>query len=78
MSNYEELRLVACGSCTFNVENECAICGCDIPMKVADPNESCPHVPPKWLSITTQFSNTPPQKGDPHPRTGCGTCSKNR
>lgn len=72
-------RLKMCNICEFNVGGECALCGCNIEQKVADPNENCPAVPPRWLSSNFVGQSTSvPQKGAPHPNTGCGSCTKRK
>lgn len=43
----KERRLSICNECTFkNVDNECSICGCYLPMKTAWKTEHCPEK--KW------------------------------
>lgn len=48
MSDFKEVRLAICGSCPYNVDGVCILCGCYLDKKTSDPNEKCPHTPVKW------------------------------
>ena len=68
-----EARLKICNSCEFNVEGDCALCGCVIAVKVLDPNEKCPGVPSRWPA---QVEN--PTGADLINQSICVPCTKNR
>ena len=48
MLNFVDERLAICNNCEYNVDTDCILCGCNIPIKVLDPEEFCPLTPPKW------------------------------
>lgn len=43
-----EARLKICNSCEFNIDGDCALCGCVILDKVQIIEEQCPLTPAKW------------------------------
>lgn len=55
MSELSDLRMTVCSVCPYNAENICILCGCDLIIKTADPNEKCPHIPPKWNTQANSF-----------------------
>lgn len=70
-NNFIEARLAICNGCEFNVQGDCALCGCVIADKVQKPEESCPAIPPRWGSLTGLPDNSPN-------RVACVPCQKNR
>lgn len=48
MNDFIEYRLEICGRCPYNLDGECCLCGCNLEIKTADPNEKCPHTPLRW------------------------------
>lgn len=69
MSDFVQDRLNICNSCEFNVEMQCALCGCDLIIKTAQKEETCPAQPPKWIAQSAQVLRAPVD-----PRVGCIPC----
>lgn len=76
-------RLNNCAICPFRQDDECALCGCMIEEKAADPNQFCPDTPSRWGVYIEQKQeratevNTPAAQSvpiSPKKRSGCKSC----
>lgn len=55
MVELSEFRMAICNTCPYNEGGICILCGCEIAVKTIDPNEKCPHTPPKWDTQASSF-----------------------
>lgn len=55
MSELSDSRMSICGTCPYNADGVCILCGCELAVKTVDPNEKCPHTPAKWDTQANSF-----------------------
>lgn len=81
MSNFAEDRMSICNSCEFRHEGVCILCGCELAVKTADAQESCPLTPgSKWgpFEEVTQQKMAAPSITAQKPPSPCKTCTRYR
>lgn len=69
MSDFAKDRLNICNQCEFQIEGFCALCSCELKIKVTLPEETCPAQPAHWVSQSKQVSQV-----INHPTAGCVPC----
>jgi hypothetical protein len=64
MSEFSVERMSICNSCPYNIDGQCILCGCELEIKVKNPEESCPHIPQFW----GQYQEQKAKKEEPQMR----------
>lgn len=81
MSNFAEDRMSICNSCEFRHEGVCILCGCELALKTANAQESCPLTPgSKWgvFDENAKKMAEEPSMTAPVPPPPCKTCTRYR
>ncbi len=66
-----------CNTCPYNEDSNCILCGCNLPTKVLDPNESCPLNPgAKWGPQSIEVKKEADSQAVIPPRPPCKTCTR--